>query len=153
MTKGLRQGNDWRARKLKQRSLALQKKCLPDLAPAEQEWSHGGGFQTWRRAGRISGHSDISRNQPLWSLYCTLASPTAKLAGIPGTQRQQWYTFPAFFQWWFLKQFIFMHFICIGVLPACTSVWGCWIPWNRSYRQELPCRCWKLNLGPLKEQP
>lgn len=36
-----------------------------------------------------------------------------------------------------LQLFIF-YFICIGVSPACMSVWGYQIPWKWVYRQSLP---------------
>lgn len=39
--------------------------------------------------------------------------------------------------------FIFIYFMCVGILPECISVWGCRVPWNWSYSFELP--------GPLEE--
>ena len=34
-----------------------------------------------------------------------------------------------------LSRYGFLFFMCIGVLLACTSMWGCQIPWNWNYRQ------------------
>ena len=60
-------------------------------------------------------------------------------------------------------------FLCTHILPACMSVWGCQIPWNRNYRQlrvamqvtgiELrssrkaanPLNCW--DISPAPNQP
>lgn len=48
----------------------------------------------------------------------------------------------------FLK-IIYFHFMCIGVLP----VWGIQSPGTGVTDQcELPCVCWKLDLGPVEEQ-
>ena len=32
-------------------------------------------------------------------------------------------------------QLTYFYFMCIGVLPAWISVWGCWVPRNWSCRQ------------------
>ena len=47
----------------------------------------------------------------------------------------------------FYKWFISSHFICIGVLPACMSVWGCQVLWNRSYGC-LWAAMWMLGIEP-----
>ena len=44
-----------------------------------------------------------------------------------------------------------MYFICIGVLPACMSVWGYQIPWNRRYRQ-LWAASWLLGIKPWSSE-
>lgn len=58
-----------------------------------------------------------------------------------------------------ILQFLCMLFVYMQARTPC----GClvssearrchWIPWNWIYwLYELPCRCWKLNWGPLQEQ-
>jgi hypothetical protein len=44
-------------------------------------------------------------------------------------------------------QFFLIIIFCTLViwLHVCLCE-GCWIPWDRSYSCELPCRCWELNL-------
>lgn len=44
--------------------------------------------------------------------------------------------------------------MCIGILPAGTSVCGCQIPWSWTYRLLLATKTGSqyLNLGPLQEQ-
>jgi hypothetical protein len=41
--------------------------------------------------------------------------------------------------------------MCIGVLLAQMSVWGCWVPWHWSYKQ-LYAVMWALEIepGPLE---
>jgi hypothetical protein len=47
------------------------------------------------------------------------------------------------------KKVIYFYFMCIGVLPACIES-----PGTRVVDScEMPCGCWELNLGSLKEQP
>jgi hypothetical protein len=59
---------------------------------------------------------------------------------------------------------VIFHFMYMSTLPACMSVYHvCLVPAEaRSVRAqetgvidscELPCGCWELNPGPLKEQP
>ena len=42
----------------------------------------------------------------------------------------------------------YFYFMYTGVLPASMSVWGCWIPWNRSYRWFWAAM-WVLGIEPV----
>lgn len=42
-----------------------------------------------------------------------------------------------------------MHFMCIGVWPACMLCEG--VGYHGTDSCELPCGSWELNLGSLKE--
>lgn len=46
-----------------------------------------------------------------------------------------------FWQLLFIYYFLLMW---IGVLPACMSGWGCWVPWNESYRQLWASDCFLI---------
>ena len=60
---------------------------------------------------------------------------------------------PYLYKFSFLK-IIYFYFVCIGILAACMSVWGCQSPGTGvTDRSELPCGCWELNQGPVEEQP
>lgn len=63
---------------------------------------------------------------------------------------------PFFFVWLCLLLFCFYHFMCMGVFPACMSVYSvhtvppqarieCQISWDWRYSWmcESPCRCWR----------
>lgn len=65
----------------------------------------------------------------------------------------------------FALRFIYLYFLFINVLPACTyvlcvNIWCSWVPeevivcpgTRVTNGCELLCWCWELNLDPLQEQ-
>lgn len=55
---------------------------------------------------------------------------------------------------WLIFFPVYFYFLCNGVLPEHRAVWGCQIPWYRSYRQLWAANCgfWELTSGALQEQ-